>query len=251
MAGNPGGIHRLMIELLKAHPTGLTSGQIRAKLNLKADEQAQLDRRRRDLRQWYHIEKKQAGNDWLYIYKGERQTPILSRGVNIKTRAAVLNRAYGKCQMCGRSIAKHDITLVVDHKIPIDWGGSNDEDNLWALCEDCNAGKKAYFSSQDQTLKDVMHYKSVHQRIGEFLKNNFQKAVPSALIEFVAGQEDWRKRTRELRYLSWVVHATRKTLPSGKVESFYTLEKFTPWPKDPSGWIRNYEKERAEKNAKE
>lgn len=251
MPEQPGSIHRQMVELLKAHPQGLTSGQIRAKLKIKADEQAQLDRRRRDLRKWYQIEKQQSGNDWIYIYKGELEKPILSRTINIRTRASVLNRAHGRCQMCGETVEKHGITLVVDHKIPVDWGGSNEEDNLWAICEDCNAGKKAYFSSQNQdVMKDVMCYKSVHQRIGEFLKKSAGKPVPSSLIEFVAGQEDWHKRARELRYLGWAIQATRKKLPSGKVESYYTLEKYHDWPEDPTGWIRNFEIERAKKNRK-
>lgn len=249
VASRPGAIHRQIVELLKQHPDGLTSGQIRAKLNLAPEEQAQLDRRRRDLLKWYELEKKQIGKDWIYVFKGERKTAILDRSVNIRVRASVLGRAYGRCQMCGRTVAQHNIVLVVDHKIPIDWGGTNSEENLWALCEDCNAGKKAYFASQNQGLmKDVMQNPSVHVRIGELLKRNFKKPVPSPLIELVAMQEDWRKRTRELRYLGWEIQAARKKLESGKSESYYTLMKFCEWPEDPSGWIRNFEKKRAQKN---
>jgi hypothetical protein len=250
MASRPGAIHRKIIELLRQNPDGLSSGQIRAKLNIAADEQAQLDRRRRDLRKWFVLEKRQIGNDCIYILKGERDQSLLERGVNIRVRAAVLNRAHGRCQMCGRTIAEHGIVLVVDHKIPVDWGGSNEDENLWALCEDCNAGKKAYFASQDRGLMSgVMQHKSIHMRIGELLKRNSGKPVPSPLIELVAGQEDWKKRTRELRYLGWKVEATRKKLPSGKVESYYTLHSWKPWPKDPSGWIREFERKRAISNA--
>jgi len=32
--------------------------------------------------------------------------------------------------------------LVVDHKIPREWGGETVSENLEAICEDCNAGKK-------------------------------------------------------------------------------------------------------------
>lgn len=246
----PSAIHRQIVDLLKAHPDGLTSGQIRAKLNLAPDEQAQLDRRRRDLRKWFILEKRQVGTNSVYIIKGERSEPALERNINIRVRAAVLGRAHGRCQMCGRTIKQHGIELVVDHKIPVDWGGSNDEDNLWALCVDCNAGKKAYFASQDQGLmRGVMHHKSVHVRIGELLKRNLGKPVPSPVIELAAGQEDWKKRTRELRYLGWEIGATRRKLESGKVESYYTLHKFTPWPDDPSGWIRNFERDRANENA--
>jgi hypothetical protein len=246
MPSNPGAIHRKIVELLRQHPAGLTSGQIRAKLNLAPDEQAQLDRRRRDLRKWFILGKKKSGRDIVYTLMGERDASVLERGVNIRVRAAVLGRAHGRCQMCGRSVEKHHIVLVVDHKIPVDWGGSNDDDNLWAICEDCNAGKKAYFASQDQgIMRGVMHHKSIHVRIGELLKRNFGKPVPSPLIELVAGQEDWKKRTRELRYLGWKITATRRKLESGKVESYYKLQKFKDWPDDPSGWIRDFERQRA------
>lgn len=246
----PGAIHRKIAELLRQHPEGLTSGQIRAKLNIAPDEQAQLDRRRRDLRKWFILEKRQAGSDWVYLLKGERKEAVLERGVNIRVRAAVLGRAHGRCQMCGRTVAEHGAVLVVDHKIPVDWGGSNEEENLWALCEDCNAGKKAYFASQDQDLmRGVMGHKSIHVRIGELLKRNLGKPVPSPLIELVAGQEDWKKRTRELRYLGWEIEATRRKLESGKVESYYTLHRSTAWPADPSGWIREFERKRAIDNA--
>jgi 5-methylcytosine-specific restriction endonuclease McrA len=248
MANNPGNIHRQMAELLRQHPDGLSSGQIRAKLGIAAEEQAQLDRRRRELRRWFVIEKVKKGNELVYRLVGERKKPIWADNVSLRLRASVLGRAHGRCQMCGRTVQAHRITLVVDHKIPKDWGGSStDEDNLWAICEDCNAGKKAYFSSQNQeVMRAVMHHKSVHVRIGELLKLNLKNPIPSALIELVAGQEDWRKRTRELRYLGWEIEATRKKLPSGKVESYYTLNKFTDWPDDPSGWIRDYERKRAQ-----
>ena len=245
----PGAIHRQIIELLRQNPDGLTSGQIRAKLNIAADEQAQLDRRRRDLRKWYILEKRQSGSDWVYILKAERSEPILERGVNIRVRAAVLGRAHGRCQMCGRTVEQHSVVLVVDHKVPVDWGGLNEEENLWAICEDCNAGKKSYFATQDQDLmRGAMQSKSVHVRIGELLKRNFDKPVPSPLIELVADQEDWKKRTRELRYLGWRIKASRKKLESGKSESFYTLKKFTDWPENPSAWIRDFECKRASKN---
>lgn len=245
----PGAIHRRIAGLLREHPEGLTSGQIRAKLNIPADEQAQLDRRRRDLRKWYILEKRQAGVDWVYVLKGERTEPVLERGVNIRVRAAVLGRAHGRCQMCGRTVAQHGIVLVLDHKIPVDWGGSNEEDNLWALCDECNAGKKAFFASQDQELmRAVMGHQSVHVRIGELLKRNAGTPVPSPLIELVARQDDWKKRTRELRYLGWIIDATRRRLPSGKVESYYALRRSTPWPENPSAWIQEFERNRAAKN---
>lgn len=83
----PGKIHQQMAELLRQHPDGLTSGQLREKLGLGPTEQAQLDRRRRDLKKWYLIEKKQQGRDIVYIYKGTRDAPLQAEGVNWRQSA--------------------------------------------------------------------------------------------------------------------------------------------------------------------
>jgi len=240
-----------IIELLQQNPLGLTAGQLRAMSGYKADEQAQLDRRRRDVRKFYELETLRIDGKWIHRLGKKREHAPVDRGVNKRVRAAVLGRAHGRCQMCGRTVQNHAVVLVVDHKRPKSWGGSNDEENLWAICEDCNQGKKAHFATQDQELmKTVMNSRSVHIRIGELLKKNYEKPVPSTLIEFVAGQEDWRKRTRELRYLGWTISTTRRRLPSGKTESYYTLRKFNQWPSDPTAWIRNYERQRQLANRK-
>ena len=250
MANRPGKIHQLLAEILQEHPEGLTSGQLREKTGLGPTEQAQLDRRRRDLKTWYHIEKRMRAREVVYVFKGVRDVPLQAEAVNWRRRASALGRAHGRCQMCGRTVADHGVVLVVDHKIPRDWGGLNEDENLWAICEECNAGKKAHFASQDQELmRAVMSHKSVHMRIGELLKLNLGKPVSSGTIEFVANQEDWQKRTRELRYLGWEIDVSRESLPTGRVQSLYTLKQFPDWPADPSGWIRRYEQERAKKSA--
>jgi 5-methylcytosine-specific restriction endonuclease McrA len=245
----PGTIHRKMADLLKKHPSGLTSGELREKLGLAPTQHAQLDRRRRELRNWYRIEKKQVGPETFYIYRGKLAKPVESTGINLRKRAVILALARGRCQMCGRTVGSHGVTLVVDHKIPRDWGGSDNEENLWAICEDCNSGKKSHFASLDQALmRRVMQHKSVHVRIGELLKASRGKPVTSDLISIVAGQDDWKKRTRELRYLGWEIEVGRTKLASGRVRSAYTLKRFTDWPSDPSGWIRKYEADRAKRN---
>ena len=45
------------------------------------------------------------------------------------------------------------MTVVVDHKIPIEWGGRDDDENLWAICEDCSIGKAENFQQQMWALK--------------------------------------------------------------------------------------------------
>jgi hypothetical protein len=155
--------------------------------------------------------------------------------------------------MCGRTIEKHGITLVVDHKRPQDLGGTNDPENLWVICEECNGGKKAYFSSvgvNAELMKRVMAEESVHVRIGGTLKaSGVDKPVPAYLLDLIADQEDWQKRLRELRYpvIGWHYDYQRyKT--NGRIRTNYILRSFLPWPNDPTGTIRKFEKEREERN---
>ncbi len=139
--------------------------------------------------------------------------------------------------------------LVVDHKIPREWGGETVSENLEAICEDCNAGKKNYFKSVDaELMRGVMGHKSVHVRLGETLKASKGEAVDAATLEFVANRDDWKKRIRELRYLGWDIKTFNRKLPGGRVSSFYRAAKSKPWPADPTGVIRQYERERAERN---
>jgi hypothetical protein len=157
--------------------------------------------------------------------------------------------APSRCGLCGRSPEKHGIVLVVDHKIPRTWGGETVPENLEAICEECNAGEQACSESVDaEWMGSVMGHKSVHVRIGETLKAFTGEPVDAATLKFVANQDAWKKRIRELRYLGWEIETFNRKLPGGRVSSFYRLIQSKQWPADPTGDIRRYERERAERN---
>jgi hypothetical protein len=157
--------------------------------------------------------------------------------------------AHAHCIYCGRSTGKHGIALIVDHKIPPEWGGETVPENLASMCEDCNTGTKAYFKSMDaEWMPGVMGQKSVHVRLGETLKAFKSEPVDAATLEFVANQDDWKKRLRELRYLGWDIETFNRRISDTRVSSFYRLIKSRPWPADPTGVIRKYERDRAERN---
>lgn len=261
----PGRIHLRIVELMQRFPEGITSGQIRQELEkegLRPEDQTHLDRRKRDLKKWFVIKKKKVTQTidgknrsvFLYVYMGERSDVSDEGSINLKTRAEILRDARGRCGMCGRTIEKHGIVLVVDHKTPRDWGGSNESQNLWAICEECNAGKKAYFSSlgiDAHIMKQVTSHKSVHVRIGEVLKAvGLGKRTPSVLLEIVADQDDWQKRLRELRYpvIGWKIEKHLYKGPAGRKQADYILKSHKPWPEDPSGTIRRFEQERELRN---
>jgi 5-methylcytosine-specific restriction endonuclease McrA len=137
----PGLIHQQIVDVMKRFPEGISGGQIRQELGLKPEDQTHLDRRKRDLKKWFIIHKVSSivtvsGKKrvvTLYKYAGEKKAITDEGDISQKVRAEVIHAAHGRCQMCGRTIADHNIALVVDHKKPRDWGGSNDRENLWAI----------------------------------------------------------------------------------------------------------------------
>lgn len=60
--------------------------------------------------------------------------------------------ARRRCATCGQTSEKHGVRLVVDHRIPCDWGGTNKNDNLWVICKDCSAGKAENFKDYQSAL---------------------------------------------------------------------------------------------------
>jgi len=57
-------------------------------------------------------------------------------------RYRILENAGFKCQACGaKPNRSNDVTLHVDHIIPVSLGGTNSMKNLQCLCEQCNTSK--------------------------------------------------------------------------------------------------------------
>lgn len=264
----PGTIHLRIVEVMKRFPGGVSGGQIRQELEkegLRPEDQTHLDRRKRDLKKWFVIQtvdSVQLVNGkprrvTLYRYVGERKHVTDEGDINIRLRAEVLHAAHGRCHMCGKTVTEDGIKLVVDHKRPRAWGGSNDKENLWAICVPCNGGKKAYFNSlnvDNEFMKRVTAHESVHVRIGETLKAvGADKRTPSEILEIVADQEDWHKRLRELRYpvIGWEIDPYPYKTESGKKRCDYILRSYKPWPDDPTGLIRKFERERKRRNKDE
>lgn len=76
----------------------------------------------------------------------QEHTPRRS-GISLRLRMDIFKRDGFQCQICG--IPKFDsgvpnprVRLEVDHKVAVVKGGSDDPDNLWTLCFECNRGKR-------------------------------------------------------------------------------------------------------------
>jgi hypothetical protein len=148
--------------------------------------------------------------------------------------------------MCGRTEAKHGVDLVADHSRMGSFGASEQLPNLWAVCEECDAGRRAYFSSlgvDAETLRNLAAHGSVHVRIGELLRTfGVGVPVPASLIEAIADQSDWRQRLRELRCpaFGWKIECRINSTTSGWRRVAYALVSDQEWPPDPSGAVRQF-----------
>lgn len=70
-----------------------------------------------------------------------------------RRRFRILQRDSFTCRYCGRR--PPEIRLVVDHIIPRDAGGSDDDDNLAAACDECNSGKGAVVLATTVEITDI------------------------------------------------------------------------------------------------
>jgi len=215
-----------------------TETQIRDHIaSIAGQAQSQAGRRKRDLYPFFLIAKVKipGSNSPGYRLEGWKTQRARSdvQWISGRTRAEVLSPA--RCAMCGKTPLDDQVKLVVDHKIPQAWGGTDHIDNLQPLCEECNGGKKDLFSSYDShadKIKLAINYDEPHRRIGELLKAFNREWVPGSLIGIVASamqyQEDWQKRTRELRLLGWDIQWTKRK-EGGRFRTDYRAAHWEPW----------------------
>lgn len=213
---------------------------------------SQLQRRRRDLKEVFFIENLKGFRYHLIGWLPEERAE--SKGISQKVRFRVLQS--GACKNCGRTVSEDDIKLAVDHILPQAWGGSDAEENLQPLCTDCNGGKKDYYGQFDQyaqLIQKAASFEEPHRRIAMLLRAFNGGFVPSELLGAVASvkqyQEDWQKRTRELRELGIDYTTRKRKLPSGRVVSDYALTKWADLPDEPlATLIRRLEREKKAKS---
>lgn len=119
--------------------------------------------------------------------------------ISPKLRYAILQRDNSTCQRCGKTI-NDGIKLEVDHKIPVDCGGTNDPENLWTLCNVCNQGKKNLFSDFDQkVLSEVMREESGLQKLVKLFELQPNIVIEPLKLQVISGIRDWTRTVRLIR----------------------------------------------------
>lgn len=251
--------HRVLYGYLyMRHDDPPTMVEIRAHaLAAAGSSHSQTDRRVRELREHFDIAAIHTSHGHVYLLRGPQAEPRTQRtAISGRVRAQVL--IHQRCAQCGKTPTGDGVKLQVDHKLPLTWGGTNDVENLQALCLDCNHDKRDFFATFDghaDKIRRAATYQEPHKRIGETLKA-FQAAgeyAPSEVVGLVASmiqyQEDWQKRMRELRELDWD-YKTHKRKEYGRICSYYELTRWTPWPPGPvAAVIKQIEKSKKLTNA--
>lgn len=86
--------------------------------------------------------------------------------ISKKIRFEVFKRDQFKCQYCGKSAP--EVTLHVDHIVPVSKGGGNEILNLVSACADCNLGKSDRRLSDDSAAikqkKQADHLQEIRQQ---------------------------------------------------------------------------------------
>jgi hypothetical protein len=191
----------------------------------------------RGLREYFDIEAVGHADADRYHLRGWAVTMPVSTLTPISRRLRAETLTLGRCAMCGRTPLRHGVVLSVDLKFPPEWGGTNDRDNLWPLCEDCKEGRREFlqaYAPYSEEISRAAGFDEPQRRIGELLKAFDGRWVPSDLIGIVASakeyQEDFQRRIRELRTLGWRIQARRRYHESPHVRVYYRLIHAEPWP---------------------
>lgn len=233
---NEGGL-RLAYGLLyrrRSHPP--TAEEISLFLQA-AFVEASVDQVIRGLREYFDIPVVSMDDHERYLLDGWARTRPVRTLVPISSRLRAQALAAGRCAMCGKTPATHAVVLEVSLRIPPEWGGANDPENLWPLCQDCHEGRQDYlrtFAPYESQISRAASLDEPQRRIGELLKAFGGDWVPSELIGVVASakeyQEDFQRRIRDLRYLGWNIEQQKRYHEGARVKSYYRLIQDAPWP---------------------
>lgn len=131
-------------------------------------------------------------NDSAELKPGEyklaslKRTPRFTGGIGGTQRARILQRNGMTCQICGAGAGEPDpldprkkVRLNVDHIVPLNEGGKNDDTNLRVTCSTCNLGRSNLFTPPEERSINLLANirrapKSVQRELYEFLKRKFE-----------------------------------------------------------------------------
>ena len=148
----------------------------------------------------YEVEYNPSNKSYIFPYKDPVNEPKDSRYINKKLRAMILTRDNSTCQMCGKTVKDDGVKLVIDHVIPLNWGGKTELDNLQALCESCNEGKKAFVKGENSELmEDISKASNAKERLRLYFEYYYNIPIGVDKLSVIARTRDWTRQLRMLR----------------------------------------------------
>lgn len=120
-----------------------------------------------------------------YLLETLELRPVISGGISAKLRRHILDRNGFTCQVCGAGASEMSgceegkrCRLQIDHIIPLDQGGTDDKDNLRAVCvwynKDKSNLKVPKLSEAINILALVRRQpRDVQRKVYEFLARKF------------------------------------------------------------------------------
>jgi len=121
-----------------------------------------------------------------YLLLDPNPRPAFARGISPALRVRILARNGYTCQACGAGAGEpHPLfperktRLTIHHRVPIEQGGTNDEDNLIALCTYCNEGKSNLEIAPSEEAMNLLGRvrrasRKVQLEVYRFLRNKFE-----------------------------------------------------------------------------
>ncbi len=121
-----------------------------------------------------------------YVLESLERVPAAARGISTQVRTEVLERDGYTCQLCGAGAGDRSaynpsrkVRLHVDHIEPPTQGGSNEPENLRALCSDCNQGRSNIQAPSESATNLLIRIRrqprSVQREVYEELKKRFEQ----------------------------------------------------------------------------
>lgn len=121
--------------------------------------------------------------------------------VTKRTRFEVLRRDEHTCQYCGAKAP--DVTLQIDHVVPVTLGGNDKPENLVAACKDCNSGKTSI--APDAPIVQKLSAEASAYALGMLDKMTRLRADVERADEFIERFED--------AWSGWTNKATGEKIP--------------------------------------
>lgn len=119
-----------------------------------------------------------------YLLESLDRVSAIERGISARLRNEILERNGFTCQRCGAAAGDPDalnpgrkVRLHIDHVVPISQGGTDDRDNLRAVCSACNQGRANVQTPSEDARNLIARIRrtprSVQREVYDLLKRTF------------------------------------------------------------------------------